>query len=65
MHNFYEGYKLYRFNFCDLDSFKIFKPLANILMRVTAIFTTQCSCCSGARITLGLILAAVAGRYTA
>jgi hypothetical protein len=60
----YERYKLYKLNPCDLDSFKVFKPLAKALMQVTAVFTTQCSCCSGARIALGLTLAAVIGRYT-
>jgi hypothetical protein len=65
MNSIYERYKLYRANPCDLDSWTIFKPLSRTLMRVTAAFTTQCSCCSGARIVLGLAVAAAIGRYTA
>jgi hypothetical protein len=61
----YETHKLYKLNPCDIDTASVFKPIANILMRVTAVFTTQCSCCSGARIITGLILAAAIGRYTA
>jgi hypothetical protein len=61
----YEKYKLYKFNFCDVDSLKILKPIGKILVTVNNIFATSCPCCQATRILTGLILAAIIGRYTA
>jgi hypothetical protein len=63
--SFYERYHLYKFNFCDLDCFSILKPFGHALIALQRVFTTNCHCCTGARIALGLITAVLIGRYTA
>jgi hypothetical protein len=65
MQNFYEKFKIYKFNFCDLDSFPVLNPFGQALIALQRVFTTNCYCCTGARIALGLITAALIGRYTA
>jgi hypothetical protein len=61
----YERYHLYKLNPCDLDSFAVLKPFGHALIALQRVFTTNCYCCTGARIALGLITAALIGRYTA
>lgn len=65
MSNLYERYHLYKLNVCDLDSFEVLKPFGLALIAVQRVFTTNCYCCTGARIALGLITAALIGRCTA
>jgi hypothetical protein len=61
----YERYHMYKLNVCDLDSFTVLKPFGQALTAVQRVFTTNCYCCTGARIALGLALAYQLGRYTA
>jgi hypothetical protein len=61
----YERYHLYKLNPCDLDSFPVLKPFGLALIAVQRVFTTNCHCCTGFRIALGLITAGLIGRYTA
>jgi hypothetical protein len=61
----YERYHLYKLNVCDLDATPVLKPFGLALIALQRVFTTNCYCCTGARIALGLITAALIGRYTA
>jgi hypothetical protein len=61
----YERYHLYRLNPCDLDAAPVLKPFGQALVAVQRVFTTNCPCCTGARIALGLAAAVLIGRYTA
>jgi hypothetical protein len=59
----YERYHLYKLNVCDLDVYPVLKPFGQALMAVQRVFTTNCRCCTGARIALGLTLAYQLGRH--
>jgi hypothetical protein len=61
----YEKYHLYKLNFCDLDVYPVLKPFGQALIALQRVFTTNCHCCTGARIALGLALAYQLGRYAA
>jgi hypothetical protein len=63
--NFYERYHLYRLNPCDLDAASVLKPFGHALIAVQRVFTTNCYCCTGARIAIGLALSYQLGRYMA
>lgn len=56
--SFYERYKLYRFNPCDIDTVL---PGHALLTAIQRLHTTNCYCCTGARIAASIILAFIAG----
>jgi hypothetical protein len=51
----YEKLKLFKVNPCDFDAYAPLKPLGSAL----ASLTVQCPCCTGARIVIAAVLAAL------
>lgn len=58
MNSIYEKYKLYRANPCDLDTTI---PGNDLLAKIHQLHTTNCNCCSGARIVISIVLAFTLG----